>query len=276
MGALIKVDFLRILKNKLFMIGAIIAGSFAILYPLLYFGIDSLEDGTLNGVTPTYQMLSVMPVGFILSLFLSIIAGQEYSFGTIRNKIIIGKKRSHIYFSIFLTTTTVFMAMMIFATLLTSAVSLVFFKNFFPEGYKIGKFFMTIGFCLLSFLAMSSLIILFSTGLNKVALSIIIIGAGSSLFGSILPLILAGIAPNSETVRLIFKLILACDYFYTTGLYLTLSTTSTMFGGVMGSFFDAILNLDTIQIIVTVLAPIGFFFLNYFLGDFAFRKRNIK
>ena len=277
MGALIKVDYLRIIKNKLFKVGAIIAGAFSIFYPLIYFGIYSLDKSIdMAAVTPTYQILSVMPVGFILSLFLSIIAEQEYSFGTIRNKIIIGKKRSHIYFSIFLTTTSVFMLMMILTTIFTASVSFVFFRKFFPDGYNVGKFFMTVGFCLLSFLAMSSLIILFSIGINKVALSIILIGVGSSLLGTILPMILASISPESESLRMLFKIILSADYFYITGLYLTISTVGSSFGGALGSFFEEIIKLDVYQIIVTILAPIGFFFLNYFLGSIAFERRNIK
>lgn len=277
MLSLIKVDFLRILKNKLFLVGAIIAGAFSVLFPLLYFGISKTDKSMeMYAATPTYQMLSVMPVGFILSLFLSIIVGQEYSFGTIRNKIIIGKKRSHIYFSLFFTTTVVYMTMIIAATALTAAVGFIFLHKFFPPNYNIAKFFMNIGFCFLSFLAMSSLITLFSAGLNKVALSIILIGAGSTFLGSIVPLILAGIAPNSESVRIIFKVLLSCDYFYTTGLYLTLVTSGSVFGGGIGDFIEELIKLNTIQIIVTVLAPIGFFFLNYFLGDLAFRKKNIK
>ena len=276
MASLIKVDYLRIFKNKLFFIGSIIASVFSLLLPLLYFGISKLDEGAkMYAITPTYSILQVMPVGFILALFFSIIAGQEYSFGTIRNKIIIGKKRSHIYFSIFLTTSSVFMAMMIATGLLTSFFSILFLKDFFPQGFDVPKFFMNIGFITLAYLAISSLILLFSLGLNKVALSIIFIGAGSAFLGSILPLILAGIS-NNDTLRFVSNVILSLDYFYITGLYLNISTMSSSLGGSFGPFFDQFIRMDIYQIILTVVSPISFFVLNYFLGDAAFNKKNIK
>ncbi len=274
MGTLIKVDFLRIFKNKLFIIGIIVAASFAILIPLLYLAMQT-ADSVVYGSTSTYAILSVMPVGFILALFFSIITGQEYSFGTIRNKIIIGKKRSHIYFSIFFTTTVTYMVMMIGTGLLTGLVSLILFKDFFPAGYNVAEFFMNIGFVTICYLAISSLIALFSLGFNKVALSIIFVGVGGTFLGSVLPLIFAMTNPSSEVLKVVYKSILSADYFYVLGLYLTLLTGST-FDGFIGQFFAQMVRMETYQIIITVISPIVFFALNYFLGLLSFKRRNIK
>lgn len=272
MLSLIKVDFLRILKNKLFMVGAIIAGSFSVLYPLFYFGISNRDK--MPGAMATYAIFALMPVGFILALFFSIIAGQEYSFGTIRNKIIIGKKRSHIYFSIFFTTTVTYLVMLICTGLLTGMVSLILFKNFFPAGYNIGKFFMNIGFVFTVYLAISSLIALFSIGLNKIALSIIFIAVGGTVLGTILPLVFEiVVAQNhySKGLMDLFKILLSMDYFYVVGFYPNIMIMSSD-----DIFFKFLLNYDALNILITVVSPISFFFLNYFLGDLAFSKKHIK
>jgi hypothetical protein len=272
MGTLIKVDFLRILKNKLFKVGIIVAAIIAVITPLFYFAISNRNK--MPGVMATYSIFALMPVGFILALFFSIIAGQEYQFGTIRNKIIIGKKRSHIYFSIFFTTTVTYLVMLICTGLLTGIVSLILFKNFFPAGYNIGKFFMNIGFVFAVYLAIASLISLFSIGLNKIALSIIIIAVGGTVLGTILPLVFQMFVIQndySKGLMDLFKILLSVDYFYVVGFYPNIMVMSSD-----DIFFNFLLNYDTLNIIITVISPIAFFALNYFLGLLSFKRRNIK
>lgn len=59
----------------------------------------------MNQSLPTDNILfiSLQSIGVLSSVFFSLFIGTEYNDGTMRNKIIVGHKRSHIYFANFVT-----------------------------------------------------------------------------------------------------------------------------------------------------------------------------
>ncbi|MEN6489658.1 MAG: ABC transporter permease subunit [Smithella sp.] len=97
MSKLLRANFVRLKKDKVFWIG--MAFMFA-------FGIFGVIQKCINDPTaPPDQLLFIFPVliGIVSAAFCSLYIGTEYSDGTIRNKLIIGHKRSIVYLSNFIT-----------------------------------------------------------------------------------------------------------------------------------------------------------------------------
>ena len=113
---LLKTDLKRAVKDKLFIVICIIAGAFAIITPLLYkvifvvlkFDEEAMQElemlgmGIMNAKSIFFSSFSLgNNFGLILPIFVAIILCKDFSNGTIRNKIICGKSRTSIYFSLF-------------------------------------------------------------------------------------------------------------------------------------------------------------------------------
>lgn len=141
MRNLLKADLKRAWKDKLFLILCILAGVFAISTPLLYKAIfalmdmeEMLEMGPLLGNSFTAKGMfftSFSPsnnFGMILPILTAIILCKDFSHGTIRNKIICGKSRTKIYFSLFCTCAIVMCCFILVQALLTLFVSLLMFE----------------------------------------------------------------------------------------------------------------------------------------------------
>lgn len=95
MNRLLSANFTRLIKDKFFGIGMIFMSVMGIYMTVMRYistkeyGIHiSLDTGFFN-----YTLYAVI----VLSVFASLFIGTEYSDGTIRNKIIIGHKRTDIY-----------------------------------------------------------------------------------------------------------------------------------------------------------------------------------
>lgn len=96
MHKLLSADLRRLFLNRAFFITVIIMafaeGSFYLL---------------LSGQGPIHMDLilffSLQGIGILTSVFFSLYLGTEYSDGTIRNKLIVGHKRSHIYLASLIT-----------------------------------------------------------------------------------------------------------------------------------------------------------------------------
>ncbi len=131
---LIKSDLKRIVKDKLFTIVLIIAGAFALLTPLMYVGLFKLLDGAedllgmvVNGKALYFDCFYPSGnAGLIIPVLIAIILCKDFSYGTVRNKIISGKTRSQIFFSMFIASALVICAIMIAYALLTLGFSLIF------------------------------------------------------------------------------------------------------------------------------------------------------
>ncbi|MBE6740209.1 MAG: hypothetical protein E7565_07820 [Ruminococcaceae bacterium] len=139
MNRLVKSDFKRFFKDKLFLVVIILAFVFAVITPLLYvavFGamgeIDPMTEEMLSGyVNAKGQFFGAFSfgnnLGLIAPLLIGIILFKDFSFGTIRNKIISGHSRTSIFFSIFTVCTVMLFGIVLAHALLTLAVSLPFF-----------------------------------------------------------------------------------------------------------------------------------------------------
>jgi ABC-type transport system involved in multi-copper enzyme maturation permease subunit len=141
MRDLLKADLKRALKDKLFLVLCILAGVFAISTPLLYKAIFSVLDmeelfemGELlrNQFTAKGMFFtSFSPsnnFGMILPILVAIILCKDFSHGTIRNKIICGKSRTKIYFSLFCTCAILMICFILAQALVTLLISLTMFE----------------------------------------------------------------------------------------------------------------------------------------------------
>lgn len=139
---LLRVDFRRVLKDRLFMIVCIIAGAFALVTPLLYTLIYQSIGGSPEEITEAMEMLGMSinaksmffssfslgnNVGLILPVLLAIILCKDFSQGTVRNKIISGSSRTSVFFSMYTVCYCVLFGVILLHALLTLLFSLLFF-----------------------------------------------------------------------------------------------------------------------------------------------------
>lgn len=136
MKGLLKADFKRVLKDKLLIVMAILAVVFALITPLLYAllfsGTDEMVSGMVSGLVSAksnfFSSFSVgNNLGLIAPVLLAIALCKDFSYGTVRNKIIAGKSRSAIFLSLFITCSVIFVAVMLLHAFVTLGVSLIFF-----------------------------------------------------------------------------------------------------------------------------------------------------
>ena len=136
MTGLLKADFRRVFKDKLLMVMGILAVAFAIFTPLLYVAISSgmgdmgeaIISGFITGKAQFFASFSMgNNLGLIAPVLLAIALCKDFSFGTVRNKIIAGKSRSAIFLSLFVTCAVVLIAVMLLHAFITLGVSLIFF-----------------------------------------------------------------------------------------------------------------------------------------------------
>lgn len=186
---LLKTDLKRSFKDKLFLILLIIAGAFALATPLLYKGIfmlleldaESLKGMEMFGLsmdakTMFFSSFSLSNnFGFILPIFIAIILCKDFSNGTIRNKIICGKSRTSIYFSLFITCVILICSFILFHALLTLLVSLIFF-DYQTTAFTIkdfGYLIASLGLEILVYVLISAIITFFIVCMKNTGLSIV-------------------------------------------------------------------------------------------------------
>jgi len=168
MTRLIRSDFKKFFKDKLFLVVCILAIVFAVITPVLYLVLmaamgemDPVTEELLSGyVTAKGQFFSSFSfgnnLGLIAPLLIGIILFKDFSFGTVRNKIISGHSRTSIFLSIFTVCATALFGIVLAHALLTLGISLPFF------GYQTTPFVMADLWYLLLSLLFELLVYLFA------------------------------------------------------------------------------------------------------------------
>ena len=139
---LLKVDFKRVIKDKLFLVMCIVAGAFALATPLLYVGIFSLMGADFGDAESMIELMGMdinaksmffssfslgNNLGLVVPVLLTIVLCKDYTQGTVRNKIIGGSARTPIFLSTCVVCFCVLFGIMLAHALLTLIVSLCFF-----------------------------------------------------------------------------------------------------------------------------------------------------
>ena len=185
MRELIQADLKRVIKDKLLLVLAILAVVFALITPLtfalVFSVIDVSEEPMLAALVSAkglfFQSFSMTNnMGFIAPVLLAIVLYKDFSYGTVRNKIISGKSRSQIFLSTFIVCSLVLVCLIMLSAFITLGVSLIFFD--YQEGAfaaaDLGYFFASLGFELLVLLFMSALLSLLCTCSKNLGIAIVL------------------------------------------------------------------------------------------------------
>ena len=97
MSRLLSADFARLFKNKYFWICSIFLAGFGIFMQVMNY-VSCVSMDTVPHPDTIFFAFSLL-TGILLSAFVSLFIGTEYSDGTMRNKLVIGHTRYSIYLS---------------------------------------------------------------------------------------------------------------------------------------------------------------------------------
>lgn len=185
---LLKADFKRVLKDKLLIVMGILAVVFAAITPLLYAALfltgEIAEDpmtqemlsGAISGKVQFFSSFSLgNNLGLIAPVLLAIVLCKDFSFGTVRNKIIAGKSRTAIFMSLFVTCSAVLIAVMLLHAFATLGISLIFF-DYQATAFTVSDFWYfleSLGFELLALLFVSAMLSWLCASMKNVGLTIV-------------------------------------------------------------------------------------------------------
>lgn len=142
MNKLLKADFYSLLKSKLTYILLIICAFVSLLSIFAYVAINALlktelfEGAEIEGFVGLFNVKTISfgnfqlsnNIGLIIPIFAGIFTMSDIRHGTIRNKIIIGKKRTEIYLSHLIVSTTLCVVTSLISFLILLLGSLIFFE----------------------------------------------------------------------------------------------------------------------------------------------------
>ena len=272
MRNLLRTDMFRFLKSKQFLILSIICGIYSLAYPALIYLIQefaSMATGKAQQLMYAKQF-SFSSFGLGIPLLLTIIMfttvlANEFSYGTVRNKIIVGYSRTKIYLSLAITTLTFMFGIVFISSILSFGLAGILFYYDNLGGmfiYDIGYYLIGLVIALLIMAVYVSIVMLFTVGLNKTALSIIV------------PIILIFFSVIISTI---------CDTFLLELSYQGLDTNFVdilTFIKCINIYYQSVkiseLSLEYYEIIAFIIFPWLGAGLFTFLGLLAFNKKDIK
>ena len=187
MKSLLRADFARVRKDKLLLIMGIISAGLALLNVLINAGMllmlndsgvpEEILSGFLYAKGLFFGSFTVgNNMGLIAPVLLAIVLCKDFSYGTIRNKIIAGKSRSAIFMSLFITCSVVYIGVILINAVVTLGVGLVFFEyqaeafTFADLGYTAAS----LGIALLSCLFVSAMLSWLCAGAKNVGVAIVL------------------------------------------------------------------------------------------------------
>lgn len=229
MRELLKTDLRRIIKDKLFLVTCILGAFFAVSTPLLYKGLSmalEMEDELISLFASAKSIFftSFSPsgnFGLIMPILLIIVLCKDFSYGTIRNKIICGKSRTKIFLSTFLSGTIVICGTMLAHALLTLGISLCFFP-YQAEAFT-GKTFLyillSILLSVLIYVFISAIVCFLSFSMKNTGLAVVFYFAVNfffSIVGTIVAVASAFVETSNEFLVKTFEILQKANIFMTT------------------------------------------------------------
>ena len=214
---LYKVDLLRIVKDKLFIVTCVLVAFFAILNPVLnkviIAALEVEEELEMFGIINAKQMFfsAFLPgdnLGLIMPILIAIIVCKDFSQGTVRNKIISGNSRANIFLSHLLASATIVCSLILVHALLTLAVALIFFPyQETPFGWKdFGYLMASLGFELVIYVAVASIVTFIATSSKNMGTCIVLylaVALGLTIVGSIIQVVGAFSLPEDKGYKLV-------------------------------------------------------------------------
>lgn len=271
MTRLLKADFKRFFKDKLFLIACIIAGAFAISTPLLYKVLFStltgMDDLSMLGMildvkTMFFSAFSLTNnLGLIAPIFILIIIGKDFTYGTIRNKIIKGHSRTSIFLSLFIVSASIISLIMFSYAAVNGLLTLALFSDLVGEvtSKAVGYFVLSLFLELLVLLSIAAFLSLLATCMKNSGVAIVFYAA--AILGSLAIYTVLSMAAMFISQESVVELI------NTLSLFFVFSHPSII--GVGTSYETK----DLILIILSNLLCIGGF---NGLGILVFNKKDLK
>ncbi len=149
---LLSANFVRLKKDKVFWISMILMFCYGVIIALGQYK-DSVQYGSeaeynLDNIFFVHAIL----IGILVAVFCSLFIGTEYSDGTIRNKLVVGHKRTAIYFSNLIVSITASLLMCLSLTVSVSIIGIPLLGFMKADSLTIlltllGCIVMTIAFC---------------------------------------------------------------------------------------------------------------------------------
>lgn len=161
MSKLLSANIMRLWKEKVFWIVIAIVFALGAIIPISI-KISEIRLGVYNSIDPVFGQFAIF-IGVVLAIFCSFFVGKEYSDGTIRNKIICGKKRSDIYLVNFLTCAMVGLMLCIAFFLPYLGIGIPLLGSFHMEKEIVFWLFLTVIALSIAFASIYNLIAMLST-----------------------------------------------------------------------------------------------------------------
>ena len=276
MAKLLKVDLKRIFKDKLLLvvaiIGVVLALTTPLIYKFIYLFIGADDTGLLGSLlsikTMFYSSFSLSNnIGFIIPVFLLIIMSKDFSYGTIRNKIISGSSRTNVFLSMFISCSIVIVLAMLAYAALNGLLTVALFSNEMAPITKEGVlyFVLSILFEILIYIFIAALLSFINVFAKNAGLKIILYVAlafGLIMIYSIVQVSMSVLIINGTENQLLIDLLealLKLNVFYSNA-------------GIIGAV-DKYIAEDIIYILVSTILGTGLF---VFLGIVSMNKKDIK
>ena len=237
MTGLIRSDFKRFFKDKLFLVVCILGVVFAAITPLLYVvlfsgmgEIDPATEELLAGyVTAKGQFFSAFSfgnnLGLIAPLLIGIIFYKDFTFGTVRNKIISGHSRTSIFLSMAIVCSVTLFGILLLHALLTLGISLPFFE-YQTTPFEMADFWYlleSLGFMLLIYIFIATFVTWLCVTMKNMGLVIVMYIAvvfGCTMIAGILKVVgvVMALEPDME------KTVKALDFFQRINVFYSSAT----------------------------------------------------
>lgn len=185
MNKLLRSNFSRLWKNKIFWIcmGAMFV--YAIVYMLNGCRQATMDLSEYQYTIDKYYFHFALLIGFFCTLFSSMFFGTEFSDGTIRNKIIVGHTRENIYLASLITTFTA--TLLIMSVWLVSALVAVPTLGFWKIGvFRLFLFLLISVMFVLAYSAIFTVINMLSSNKALTVLISILLFLGLLIFASVI------------------------------------------------------------------------------------------
>lgn len=124
MNKLLRANFFRLIKNKIFW--GIIVITLGITSVLLFNTIINNQGETKESIERLLVMYMYF-IGIAMAIFTSLFVGTEYSDGVLRNKIVIGHSRKHIYLADLITSIIVGLCIQLIYMLIVAVIGIPIF-----------------------------------------------------------------------------------------------------------------------------------------------------
>ena len=179
MVQLIKADLFKALKSKLSLINLIIAVSMPLFMVLLYYFFGKLLGDdfgiAFNARSLIYSCFSISNnIGLAVPVFSAILVSLDLNNGSLRNKVIAGKKRTDIYLSHLIVSIIYNVTFMLLYFVVTTLFSLIFLDYGVKfAGEEVKSFFYMALTGLLTFAFLATITTFFALSMNSIAPAII-------------------------------------------------------------------------------------------------------